>query len=274
LEGGQSEAREEREQLQHQGQRRRTEPALSEAEGSVRPTRARNVPILTVGSQDSSRTEWRRLSVYIRTRAVPFGTLSCFRSFPGTSVPGYCMPPLTGLGACWDSSAARLKRGLLDRSQNSTSPLSDFPTFYFPTSRKGGEKWGTRLCPHIPRSCKNSYLNRWLRRHVGGPSARKGRGLLDDRTWGSIPGARTRTTARTRTRTTATAADRACPERSRRECPPHTSRVTLLAGGARLRGRGSIWNFCGGGLGGCRVGGWWRPGGGCTRRRRGLRRRR
>src|SRR5216684_4141388 len=58
------------------------------------------------------------------------------------------------------------------------------------------------------------------------------------------------------------------------ECPPYTRRFILLAGGARLRGRGSIWNSCGLGLGGCRVGGWWRLGGGCTRRRRGLRRRR
>jgi hypothetical protein len=97
-EGPKARRRKEREQLQHQGQRRRTEPALSEAEGSVRPTRARNSSILKVALWDSSRTDCQRLSAYIGIRAVPFGTLSCFQSFPGTSVPGYFMPPLTGLG--------------------------------------------------------------------------------------------------------------------------------------------------------------------------------
>src|ERR1700690_3125701 len=52
-----------------------------------------------------------------------------------------------------------------------------------------------------------------------------------------------------------------------------TFKVRETLTGARLLCTGRILSFGGGELGGCRVGCWWRPGGGCRRRLGGLRRR-
>jgi hypothetical protein len=103
------------------------------------------------------------------------------------------------------SSAARLK-GVLLIDPRIRRPAFGFPHFRFPPLLVKAARNGAPCCwLYIERSWGNSYLSRWLRGQVWAPSARKERGLQDDRILGEAnrgraAAARTRTTARTRTR--------------------------------------------------------------------------